>query len=140
MPSSLDDDAFDAFLDTKPGWIVLTTITPDGYPHSVPLGYFREGDRVYCGCVDGTAKIRHIEQNPKVSLVIESGSTMSDIKGAMVQGTATVRRDPETVLALMRTGAAQRGVADADLPTQARPGAAFIDVAIERRISWDYGA
>ncbi|MEM9651952.1 MAG: pyridoxamine 5'-phosphate oxidase family protein [Actinomycetota bacterium] len=140
MAPSLDPEAFNAFLDTKPGWIVLTTITPDGYPHSVPLGYFRDGDRVYCGCLDGTTKIKNIEQNPKVSLMVESGSTMSDIKGAMVQGTARVRRDPDSVLELMRKGAAQRGVAEEDLPTAARPGSAYIEVTIERRISWDYGS
>ena len=140
MPGSLDDDQFNEFLDSRPGWIILSTITPDGYPHSVPLGYFREGDHVYCGCVDHTAKIRNIEQNPKVSLIIEAGSTMSDIKGAMIQGTATVQRDPDTVLELMRKGAARRGTAEEDLPTEPRPGAAFIDVTIDRRISWDYGA
>ena len=140
MAESLDAEAFNGFLDSKPGWIVLTTIAPDGYPHSVPLGYFRDGDHIYCGCVDHTTKIRNIEQNPKVSLVIESGSTMSDIKGAMIQGTAIVRRDPASVLEIMRKAAAARGVAQADLPTEPRPGSAYIDVAIERRISWDYGS
>ena len=99
-----------------------------------------DGDHIYCGCVDHTTKIRNIEQNPKVSLVIESGSTMSDIKGAMIQGTAIVRRDPASVLEIMRKAAAARGVAQADLPTEPRPGSAYIDVAIERRISWDYGS
>ncbi|MEM8923846.1 MAG: pyridoxamine 5'-phosphate oxidase family protein [Actinomycetota bacterium] len=140
MPGSLDTDSFNAFLDEKPGWITLSTITPDGYPHSVPLGYFRDGDRIYCGCLDGTTKIRNIEQNPKVSLVIEAGSTMADIKGAMIQGTARVHRDAEAVLTIMRKGAASRGVAEDDLPTEARPGSAYIEVDIERRISWDYGS
>ncbi|MEM9514705.1 MAG: pyridoxamine 5'-phosphate oxidase family protein [Actinomycetota bacterium] len=140
MPKSLDVESMNAFLDSRPGWIILSSITPDGYPHSVPLGYFRDGDRIYCGCLDGTAKINNIEQNPKVSLVVEAGSTMSDIKGAMVQGTATVHRDEATVLELTRKGASQRGVADDDLPTAARPGSAFIEVVIERRISWDYGS
>ncbi|MEM7092310.1 MAG: pyridoxamine 5'-phosphate oxidase family protein [Actinomycetota bacterium] len=140
MPGSLDIDAFNAFLDEKPGWIVLTTITPDGYPHSVPLGYFREGDSIFCGCRDNTTKVRNAEQNPKVSLMVESGSTMADIKGAMVQGTATVHRDAESVLAIMRKGAAHRGVAEQDLPTAANPGSVYIEVAIDRRISWDYGS
>ncbi|NQY56567.1 MAG: pyridoxamine 5'-phosphate oxidase family protein [Ilumatobacteraceae bacterium] len=140
MATSLDKDEFDAYLDEHTGWIVLSTITPDGYPHSVPLGYFRDGDRVYCGCLDGTTKIKNIERNPKVSMLIESGSTMSDIKGVMIQGTATVRRDADSVLALMRKGATRRGVAEADLPTQPRPESAYIEVEIERRISWDYGS
>ena len=60
MPSTMDTETFNDFLDSRPGWIILTTITPDGFPHSVPLGYFRDGDTVYCGCLDNTAKKRNI--------------------------------------------------------------------------------
>ena len=140
MPKSMDQDTFEAFLDSRPGWIILTTIGADGFPHSVPLGYFRDGDRIYCGVRDNTRKLANIAHNPKVSLVVESGSTMADIKGAMVQGEATVHRDPGTVLALMRKGAQARGVSEADLPTASTPGAAFIEVETVNRISWDYGA
>ena len=40
MAESLDPEAFSDFLDRKPGWIVLTTIAPDGYPPRVPLGSY----------------------------------------------------------------------------------------------------
>jgi len=30
MAESLDTEAFNDFLDSKPGWIILTTIAPDG--------------------------------------------------------------------------------------------------------------
>ena len=140
MPKSMDIDTFNAFLDSRPGWIILSSIGADGFPHSVPLGYFRDGDYIYCGVRDNTRKLANIELNPKVSLVVESGATMADIKGAMVQGTATVLRDADTVLALMRKGAQARGVAEADLPTTATPGAAFIEIRTVNRISWDYGA
>ena len=138
MPVSLTTEEFDDFYDGQPGWVVLTSIGADGYPHSVPLGYFREGEHIYCGVVDGTKKIKNIEGNKKVALLIESGSTMADIKGAMIQGEATVRRGPDKVLELMRKGATLRGVPEDQLPTQARPGSAFIEVRIDKRISWDY--
>ena len=32
-----------AYLDSRPGWIMLTTIGRDGMPHTVPIGYFRFG-------------------------------------------------------------------------------------------------
>ncbi len=140
MPARLSSKEFEAFLDSKPGWIVLSTISADGFPHSVPLGYFRHDDSVYCGVRDNTAKVRNIESNPKVSLMIESGSTMADIKGAMIQGEACVHRDPQQVLALMRIAAHQRGVAEAELPTEPRDGAVYIEVRPVKRISWDYGA
>ena len=45
MAKKLTVVEFEEFLDSRPGWIVLSTIDSEGYPHSVPLGYFREGER-----------------------------------------------------------------------------------------------
>ena len=138
MPGRMTDQEVKAFLDTKPGWIVLSTIGRDGYPHSVPLGYFRLGDDVYIGCRAGTQKLKNIERNPRVSLVLESGSSRKDIKGVMIQGHATVHTDPETALRLSREAARLRGVAEDALPCEPRPGVAYIQVQPKRVISWDY--
>ena len=64
---------------------------------------------------------------------------MTDIKGAMIQGEARVHRSPEAVLDCMRRAARARGTAEVDLPKEARPGAAYIEVVPVKRISWDYG-
>jgi len=104
----------------------------------VPLGYFRLGDNIYIGCRAGTQKTKNIERNPQVSLVLESGSTMQDIKGVMIQGQATVHTDPETVLRLSREAARLRGVAEDALPREPRPGVAYIQVEPHHIISWDY--
>ena len=138
MPARMTDQEIKAFLDAKPGWIILSTIGSDGFPHSVPIGYFRLGDDIYLGCRAGTQKIKNIERNPKVSLVLESGSSRSDIKGAMIQGHATVYSDPTNVLRLSREAARRRGVADDALPQEPRPGAAYIGIEPRRIISWDY--
>jgi nitroimidazol reductase NimA-like FMN-containing flavoprotein (pyridoxamine 5'-phosphate oxidase superfamily) len=84
MPATMTRDEVNDFLDSRPGWIVLTTIGRDGYPHSVPIGYFRLGDEVVIGCRAATQKLKNIERNPKVSLMLESGSTMADIKGVIL--------------------------------------------------------
>ena len=133
MPARMTDPEVKAFLDAKPGWIVLSTIGRDGYPHSVPLGYFRLGDDIYIGCRAGTQKIKNIERNPKVSLVLESGSSRKDLKGVMIQGHATVHTDPETALRLSREAARLRGVAEDALPREPRPGVAYIQVQPHRR-------
>ena len=86
MVAELTTEEAHAFLDSRPGWIILTTFDRNGYPHTVPIGYFRVGDEVFIGCRDATQKIRNIERNPKVSLLVESGSTMADLKGLMLQG------------------------------------------------------
>ena len=139
MPARMSDQEVKAFLDSKPGWIVLSTIGPNGYPHSVPTGYFRLGDDIYLGCRAGTQKLKNIERNPNVSLLLESGSKRPDLKGVMIQGHATVYTDPEDILRLSRAAARLRGVPDDELPQTPRSGAAYIRVESRRVISWDYG-
>jgi len=138
MSIHMTDAEVYAFLDAKPGWIVLSTIGPQGYPHSVPLGYFRLGRDIYLGCRANTQKIKNIERNPKVSLVLESGTSRPDLKGVMLQGHATVYADPDNILRLSREAARLRGVAEDALPQSPRPGAAYIKVEPRRIISWDY--
>ncbi len=139
MPAKLSLEEVHAFLDSKPGWIILSTFGPNGYPHSVPLGYFRVGDDIYLGCRPGTQKVKNIARNPRVSLVLESGSTRSDIKGVLIQGEAIVYTDPDNILRLSREAARLRGEPHAQWPQQPRPGAAYIRVQPRRIVSWDYG-
>lgn len=138
MPGKMTQDEMHAFLDSRPGWIALTTISKSGHPHTVPIGYFRIGDEVYIGCRAGTQKLKNIERNPRVSLMLESGSTMQDIKGVCIQGEAEVILDPARQLPLLRESMKRRGVPEEQLPTEARPGAAYIRVLPRKVISWDY--
>ena len=131
-------DEVQEFLDSRPGWITLTTQGADGYPHSIPIGYFRLGDVVYMGCRPNTQKTKNIGRNSKVSLSLESGSSMQDIKGILLQGDAEVITDPERLLELQREGGRQRGMSEEDLPTEARSGSAHIAVTPTKVISWDY--
>jgi len=139
MPAAMTNDEINSYLDSKPGWIVLTTLSREGYPHSIPIGYFRLGDEIYMGCRAGTQKLKNIERNPRVSLLVESGSTMQDIKGVMIQGDASVITAPDEVLRLMREAARLRGTPEDQLPSEPRPGAAYIRVVRRKAITWDYG-
>lgn len=138
MPRKLTDEQIEAYLDSRPGWAVLSTIDQDGFPHSVPLGYFRLGRDVIMGVRDGTRKVANIERNPNVSILLEDGSTMADIRGVLLQGHARIVREPVEALELAREGARARGVPEPDWPTAPRPGAAYIRVTPVRTRSWDY--
>ncbi len=140
MPRKLTRQEAHEFLDSKPGWIMLSTIGPDGYPHTVPLGYFRLGDEILMGVRSETRKVRNIRANPKVSLLLESGSTRNDIKRLMIQGTAIVHTEAEETLQYAREGAKRRGVPESELPTKPRKNVAYIRVVPQRFRSWDYSA
>ncbi len=138
MPAKLTTEEAHECLDSRPGWLVLTTIGKDGYPHSIPIGYFRLGEEIYVGGRTGTQRAKNIERNPQVSALVESGDSMQNIKGVMIQGDADIVSTPDEVLRLMREGAKRRGTPDDQLPTEARPGVAYIRIKPRRYISWDY--
>ena len=140
MPRKLSDEQVEAYLDSRPGWAVLSTLDKDGFPHSVPLGYFRLGRDVVMGVRDGTRKVANVERNPNVSVLLEDGSTMADIRGVMLQGRARIVREPGEALELARAGARARGVPESEWPTAPRPGAAYIRMTPVRTLSWDYGS
>ena len=126
MPRKLSDEEIESYLDSRPCWAVLSTIDKDGFPHSVPLGYFRLGRDIIMGVRDGTRKVANVESNPNVSILLEDGSTMADIRGVMFQGRARIVREPREALQLAREGARARGVPEPEWPTAPRPGAAHI--------------
>ena len=84
MPDKMSEDEVLAYIDSKPGWAMLSTIGYDGYPHTVPVGYFRVNHKIYMGCRDKTQKVVNIERNPRVSISLESGTTMRELKGVLL--------------------------------------------------------
>ena len=138
MAGKMSKEEVDAFLDSKPGWMMLTTQGKDGYPHTVPIGYFRDGDRIFMGCRDNTQKVVNIERNSKVSLAVEDGTTMSDLRGILLRGNAKVVRDDDERLKISRLAAGLRGAPQDDWPKTASVGAVFIEVDSPRVTSWDY--
>jgi nitroimidazol reductase NimA-like FMN-containing flavoprotein (pyridoxamine 5'-phosphate oxidase superfamily) len=138
MPGKLTKEEAHKFLDSRPGWLVFTSIGKDGYPHSIPLGYQRIGDEIYVGGRGGTQRLRNVERNPKVSALIESGKTMQDIKGLLIQGEGDVITDRDAVLHLMREGGRRRGLPEDKLPTEAPPDVSYIRITPQRYVSWDY--
>ena len=86
MPAQLTKEEAHEFIDRGARWVYLTTIGKDGYPHTVPVGHFRIGDDLYAGGHLGTQRLANVGRNTKVSALFESGSSMQDIKGVLVQG------------------------------------------------------
>lgn len=138
MPRKLSTEQIEAYLDSRPGWAILSTVDDDGFPHSVPLGYFRLGRDIVMGVRDETHKVANVESNPHVSVLLEDGSSMADIRGVMLQGRARIVRDHSEALELAREGARARGVPESEWPTEPRPGAAYIRMTPVRTRSWDY--
>ena len=75
------------------------------FPAYGALGYFRLGRDIVMGVRDGTRKVANVEGNPNVSVLLEDGSSMADIRGVMFQGRARIVREPSEALELAKEGA-----------------------------------
>lgn len=129
----MDEREARAFLEAKDRWVVLTTIGPDGFPHSVPMGYFLHGDHFVMGCKDGTQKVRNIERQPKVSVLWENGRQSDEMIAVMVRGIARVVRDDTERLRLKQEACRQRGE---EPPTTVGAGFVYIEVQPTKTIRW----
>ena len=49
------------YIESKPSWIALSTNGHDGFPHTVPIGYFVSGGSIFIGCLDSTQRSKMLK-------------------------------------------------------------------------------
>lgn len=70
----------------------LSTIDPDGTPHTTPVYYALMDGEVYVGTQRNRKKFRNILRDPKVCFTIDTAEPT--IKGIVIQGRAEIVEDP----------------------------------------------
>jgi PPOX class probable F420-dependent enzyme len=77
--------------------VVVSTIGPRGWPHSMPLWYvLREGE-VWIYTYAKSQKVRNLERDPRATLVVETGREYGELRGVMIEAEGEVHRDLDTV-------------------------------------------
>jgi PPOX class probable F420-dependent enzyme len=79
----------------KPLIARMSTIDPDGYPHTVPVWFAIDGDDIVVISVSDTRKVGHIRANPKGSVTI--GGDSGDGGGYLIKGEFVIEADPDDV-------------------------------------------
>lgn len=74
------------------GW--LTTVRPDGRPHSVAVWFLWDGESILIFSKPNQQKIRNIEHNPQVVLAIDNTHEGSD--PITIEGTAALLKESST--------------------------------------------
>lgn len=124
------------WLATGPRWGRLATIGPDGFPHSVPLSFLVEDDSVLINL--SGQRLANVRRNPKICFVVDSGSSMADLKGAVLQGTAEMIEDYDERVRVAQAGVRKRGIAEADLPTSVAEDRYYLRLRPQKIATWDY--
>ncbi len=89
MTAASIPEAFGDLID-GPFIATLTTIAPDGYPHTTPVWCNRDGEEVLINTMRGFRKEKHMRQNPKVTLLaydLHNPMRNIEIRGIVVEMT-----------------------------------------------------
>ena len=91
-------------------------------------------------------KVKNIERDPRVSLLVETGSAYSELRGVMIEGRAEITHDLERTVATMIEANAASGSPLPDvsqIPPEIQRRMAgkrvLVSVHPERFVSWDHG-
>ena len=133
--AEMTPDEVNAYLDNGPRWGRLATVGRDGYPHIVPLGYFRLDDAVYVNMRG--QRLVNARRNPRVGFTVDEGEAISELKGVVIEGDAEVIDDQAKVLELQRANARRKGTPEDKLPTENRGGRPLLRITPRRVASWD---
>lgn len=127
--------------------MTLVTNGPRGYPHAVAMFFvLGEDAMIRFATYASSQKVRNIERDPRVTLLVEAGSSYAELRGVMIEGRAGIERDPDRTLATMIEANAGSGHALPDparIPPEVKERMVgkrvLVTVRPERFVSWDHG-
>lgn len=127
--------------------MVINTIGKDGVPHPMPMWFgIEDKDTIVMSTFTKSQKIKNIERDPRVSLLLESGTVYSELRGVVIYGDAELVRDVDEITEILVKVSMRSidGSQDANAD-QIRQGVAVtapkrtgIRIRPDRMLTWDH--
>ncbi len=126
--------------------VVVSSLGPRGWPHAMPLWYVpRDGD-VWIWTYAKSQKVKNLERDPRATLLIETGSEYTELRGVQIEAEAELIRDLDQIVDYAKEMTIRysdgiesvEGDAAAALRAQA-PKRVAIHFHPKRVASWDHG-
>ncbi len=119
----------------------MATVDKSGMPHVIPMWYVIVDGDIYVETTGTTKKVRNVESNGKVSLVVDAGEFLYDYRGVMMQGKMELVND-KALFKRFREAYAQRYFGSDEHPgyrfLTGIPNRVLLKFTPERFYSWDY--
>jgi PPOX class probable F420-dependent enzyme len=87
----------------------LATIDKDGFPHVVAMNFIARDGAFYMTSYGKAQKVVNIRRDPKVGLMVETGSAYAELKGVMVRGHCEIIEGEDAVHQVFAWSAEARG-------------------------------
>ncbi len=125
--------------------VIVSSLGPRGWPHSMPMWFLVRDGEIWIWTYAKSQKVRNLERDPRATLLVETGSEYTELRGIQIEAEAELIRDTERVaefgkqLAVRYTDGIDsvEGEAAAALEAQAAKRVAIRFRAI-RTATWDH--
>jgi PPOX class probable F420-dependent enzyme len=92
----MSEDEIAAFL-ASADKCQVATIGPDGTPHLTTLFYCVQDGRVGFWTYASSQKIKNLQRDPRISVLVEDGDDYFELRGVTIQGTAELVTDEDGI-------------------------------------------
>lgn len=122
----------------------IATLSPSGHPHLVAMWYAMVGGRPAFWTFGKSQKIMNIRRDPRITALVESGETYSELRGVELVGTARIIEDVEEIVDIAAKVAVRYNGPGAASPpamefirkqAQKRLG---VVIDVDKTVSWDH--
>jgi PPOX class probable F420-dependent enzyme len=77
--------------------VVVTSIGPRGWPHSMPMWFVVRDGELWVWTYAKSQKVKNLERDPRATLLIETGFEYTELRGIQIEARAELIRDTEAV-------------------------------------------
>ena len=77
--------------------VTVATFGPRGWPHLMPLWYVVRDGEIWIWTYAKSQKVRNLERDPRCTLLVETGTEYSELRGIQIEAEAELIRDLDRV-------------------------------------------
>ena len=133
----MTDAEIAAYL-AEPHLCRIGTIGPGGSIHMVAMNYGFLGDIPTFWSYRRAQKIRNLERDPTVGMIVDSGVGYAELKGVHLMGRAEIIDDQALVAELGASMVRRYGTANEAVAQSSAPKRVVIKVHADKVLSWDH--
>src|SRR3982074_2277552 len=87
----------------------LATLDQDGFPHVTAMNFVMQDGAFYMTSYGKAQKVVNIRRDPKVAIMVATGTAAAELKGVMVRGECQIIESEDAVHQVWAWSAEQRG-------------------------------
>ena len=77
--------------------VIISSFGPRGWPHSMPMWFTVRDGEIWVWTYAKSQKVKNLERDRRATLLVETGTEYTELRGIQIEAEAELIRDPEVV-------------------------------------------